>query len=76
MAATKTTIEPKVVEQNNGLIPIFIPTLPDEGGSSRVDQDIVVTVNGKNTIVRRGEHCEVPIGVYESLFNSGRFERL
>lgn len=76
MATTKTAAATKVVEHNDGLIPIFIPSLPDEGGSSRVDQDIVVTVNGKNTIVRRGVHCEVPIGVYESLYNSGRFERL
>lgn len=57
-------------------IPIYLPLLPDEGGSTEVDQNVNVEVNGKTTVIRRGEHCEVPLHVYEALYNSGRFDRL
>ena len=57
-------------------IPIYLPLLPDEGGSVEVDQRVNVEVNGKTTIIKRGEYCEVTPAVYEVLRNSGRFDRL
>jgi hypothetical protein len=65
-------------EQKNteAKIPIFLPLLPDEGGSVEVDQRVNVEINGKTTIIMRGEHCEVTMPVYEALYNSGRFGRM
>lgn len=57
-------------------IPVYLPMLPDEGGADRVDQRVVVTFNGTNIIVPRGEMVEVTPEVYEILHNSGRFERV
>lgn len=57
-------------------VPIYLELLPEEGGSTEVDQTVNVEVNGKTTVIRRGEHCEVPLHVYEALKNSGRFGRL
>ena len=56
--------------------PAYLPLLPDEGGADVVDQRVVVTINGENIIVPRGEWIEVTPEVYEVLQNSGRFERL
>ncbi len=57
-------------------IPVYLPMLPDEGGADRVDQRVVVTFNGTNIIIPRGETVEVSPEVYEILHNSGRFERV
>ena len=57
-------------------IPVYLPLLPDEGGADKVDQRVVVTVNGTNIIIPRGETVEVTPAVYEVLHNSGRFERV
>ncbi len=57
-------------------IPVYLPMLPDEGGADVVDQRVVVTINGENIIIPRGEQVEVAPEIYEILQNSGRFERL
>ncbi len=57
-------------------IPVYLPMLPDEGGSERTDQRVIVTINGSNIIIPRGETVEVTPEVYEVLHNSGRFERV
>ena len=62
--------------QAERLIPIRLPLLPDEGGVSEVDQRVVVTLNGVNKILPRGEMIEVTPEEYEVLYNSGRFGML
>ena len=57
-------------------IPVYLPLLPDEGGSVEVDQRVNVEINGKTTVIERGKYSEVSLPVYEALYNSGRFERL
>lgn len=57
-------------------IPIYLHTLPEEGGSVQVNQNVPVTVNGVTTIVPRGVRCEVPLSVFMALYDSGRFENL
>lgn len=57
-------------------ISVYLPLLPDEGGAERVDQRVIVTLNGSNIIIPRGETVEVSPEVYEVLHNSGRFERV
>lgn len=59
-----------------GLIPIYIPMLPDEAGVGEVDQRVNVTINGVNRIVLRGQTVYVTPAEYEDLYNSKRFERL
>ena len=58
------------------LIPVYLPPLPDEGGSQEVDQTVVVTINGHNTVINRGNYVSVTPEVYEALQNSNRFDRL
>ena len=57
-------------------IPVYLPTLPDEGGSVQVDQNVIVTINGVNKVVPRGVPCELTLDEYRALKDSGRFERL
>lgn len=59
-----------------GLIPIYLPLLPDEVGVGEVDQRITATVNGVNRILLRGQTVYVTREEYEDLYNSGRFERM
>ncbi len=70
MATTTKTVEV------HSKIPVYLPMLPDEGGADKVDQRVVVTLNGSNIIIPRGETVEVSPAVYEILHNSGRFERV
>lgn len=63
-------------EKTENLIPVYLPLLPDEGGSQEVDQSVIVTINGKNTVIMRGNYVNVTPEVYEVLYNSGRFERM
>lgn len=59
-----------------GLISIYLPLLPEEGGVAEVDQRVPVTINGENRILLRGQTIEVTLEEYEVLYNSHRFERL
>lgn len=56
-------------------IDIYLPLLPDPG-MGHVDQMVLVTVNGENTLIKRGEHVKVSQPVFEVLYNSHRFENL
>lgn len=64
------------VKQEKTLIPIYLPLLPEEAGVTEVDQRVVVTLNGVNKILPRGQMIEVTPEEYEVLHNSGRFDRL
>lgn len=64
------------VKQEKTLIPIYLPLLPEEAGVTEVDQRVVVTLNGVNRILLRGQTIEVTPEEYEVLHNSGRFDRL
>lgn len=74
--AVKTENKAVEVSTVRTTIPVYLPLLPDEGGATRVDQNVVITINGVNTIVPRGVYCEVKPEVYEVLHNSGRFDRI
>ena len=63
-------------KQEKTLIPIYLPLLPEEEGVTEVDQRVVVTLNGVNKILPRGQMIEVTPEEYEVLYNSGRFDRL
>lgn len=67
------TKETKSVEQER--VPIYLPMIEDDG-SGKVDQNVEVIVNGRITIIRRGEYVKVPFEVYEALRNSGRFQNV
>lgn len=54
----KATGEPRVM--------IYIPKIEDAVGA-KVDQTEHVTIDGKTTIVRRGERVEVPVSVFSVL---------
>lgn len=73
---TAKTAKASAGAQEVGLIPIYLPLLPDEVGVGEVDQRITVTVNGVNRILLRGQTVYVTREEYESLYNSGRFERM
>lgn len=70
--ATKTAAAPK----KEALIPVYLPLLPDDNGVGEVDQRVIVTVNGVNKILVRGQHIKVTVAEYEALHNSGRFDKL
>ena len=61
---------------NEDRVSIYLPLLPDNGGVGKVDQTVVVTINGENTIIKRGEHVDVTIPVFEVLYNSGKYPNL
>ena len=69
--ATKETV--KTVEMER--VPIFLPLIEDDG-SGKVDQNVEVIVNGRITVIRRGEYVRVPFDVYEALRHSGRFQNV
>lgn len=76
MSETKRSAKAESEQKEVGLIPIYIPMLPDEAGVGEVDQRITVTVNGVNRILLRGQTVYVTREEYEDLYNSKRFERL
>lgn len=69
---TKTAAAPK----KENLIPVYLPLKPDDNGVGEVDQREIITVNGVNRILLRGQINKVTREEYEALYNSGRFERL
>lgn len=55
---------------------IYLPLISEEDAVGQVDQTVVVSINGENTLIRRGESVEVSPEVYQVLLRSGRFEHL
>lgn len=45
---------------------VYIPKIEDAVGA-KVDQTEHVTINGRTTIVQRGERVEVPVDVFTAL---------
>lgn len=45
---------------------VYIPKIEDAVGA-KVDQTEHVTINGRTTIVQRGERVEVPVDVFAAL---------
>lgn len=70
--ATKTATETTV--NQNPTVMICLPLLPEQESGLKIDQYEHVTINGKTTLIRRGEHVEVPADVYIQLRN--RFPNL
>lgn len=73
MASTRNS---KKKQTNEATIPVFLQLLPEESGVGEVDQRVVITVNGENRIIPRGERVLVTPEEYEVLFNSGRLGRI
>lgn len=74
MAAKKTdgiTVETPVVQapEKEPTVRVFIPKMQDQESEVEVDQTEYVTINGKNTAVRRGEYVDVPVPVFLQLKN-------
>lgn len=62
----------KKVEQTEPRVRIFIPLMPgedDEEAEVKVDHYEHVTIEGKTTLIRRGEYVEVPVSVFLQLRN-------
>ncbi|MDO4355816.1 MAG: hypothetical protein Q4E13_04820 [Clostridia bacterium] len=55
---------------------IYLPLISEEDAVGQVDQTVAVSINGENTLIRRGESVEVSPEVYQVLLRSGRFEHL
>lgn len=76
MAKTEKGGNAVAVDESANMIPVYLPLLPDETGIGEVDQRVVVTVNGTNRILLRGQTIYVTREEYEALYNSHRFDRL
>lgn len=48
---------------------VYLPLLESEGAGVHIDQYEHVTVNGKTTLVRRGEYVDVTVPVFIQLKN-------
>lgn len=55
-------------------VQVTLPLLPDDDSGVAVDQYEHVTINGKTTLIKRGETVDVTIPVFEQLRN--KFPRL
>lgn len=64
-----------VKEMNQERVAVYLPMVEDDG-SGKVDQNVEVIVNGKITLIRRGEYVKVPFDVYSALRDSGRFQNI
>lgn len=66
LAAVTPVARPKNVQR----VRVFIPKREEEEGSNvKVDPYEHVTINGKTTLIRRGEYVDVPVPVYIQLKN-------
>lgn len=61
-----TPVEKKEEEQR---VRVFLPKLEDDGSGLKVDQYEHVTINGRTTLVKRGEYVDVTIPVFIQLKN-------
>ena len=62
----------QTIEENEKelMVTVFLPLGREaEGGNHKIDRQECVTINGKNTIIRRGEYVDVNIEVYKQLKN-------
>lgn len=70
--SSEITQKPETNEETT--VSVFIPLLEDQGSEVAVDQTVNVTINGKVTQIRRGEHVEVKVPVFIQLRN--RFHQI
>lgn len=66
--ATAAPIEPAA--ENLKIEPtvrVFIPLSQDQGSDVKLDQTESVTINGKTTLIRRGEYVDVKVPVFLQL---------
>lgn len=61
-----TPVEKKEEEQR---VRVYLPRLEDDGSGLKVDQYEHVTINGRTTLVKRGEYVDVTIPVFIQLKN-------
>lgn len=62
--------------RNKAKINIFLPVATNVDENSADDRFEVVTVNGRNIQIKRGEPVSVNWQTYEALLHSGRYARL
>lgn len=72
--AKKTAAQTVAATATEPTVMICLPLLPEQEMGLKVDQYEHVTINGKTTLIRRGEHVEVPVDVFIQLRN--RFPNL
>ena len=59
-----TTSAPKSAEVR---VPIYLPMLEGDGSGAAIDQTEHVTINGRTTLIQRGEAVEVTVPVFMAL---------
>lgn len=64
-----TVTMPKQEIAKEPTVQVYIPLIEDTDGAVDIDQTVVVTINGNNTQIRRGEYVDVKIPVFEQLKN-------
>lgn len=69
MAAAKDIKPAEAVETKEPRVRVFIPLLPEDEGGIKQDQTEVVVINGKNTVIQRGEFVDVSPEIYLQLRN-------
>jgi len=62
-------IESKAAALEDVKVQIQLPLLPDDDSGVAVDQYEHVTINGKTTLIKRGEVVDVSVPVFEQLKN-------
>ena len=66
LAAVTPVVQPKKEQR----VRVYIPKREEEEGSNvKVDPYEHVTINGKTTLIRRGEYVDVTVPVYIQLKN-------
>ena len=66
--ATAAIIQPK---EESGMkeptVRVFIPIAQDQTSDVKIDQTESVTINGKTTLIKRGEYVDVKVPVFLQL---------
>jgi hypothetical protein len=68
---TDATAAPIVPKEDTGKVEptvrVLIPMAEDQASDLKVDQTESVTINGKTTLIRRGEYVDVKVPVFLQL---------
>ena len=57
----------KATEKTEPMVTIYIPKSEVNDGGVNIDQTEHVTINGRTTIIQRGERVDVPVDVFMAL---------
>lgn len=66
--STAAVIQPKAAEATiEPTVRIFIPEAQDQDSNVNIDQTETVIINGKTTLIKRGEYVDVKVPVFLQL---------